>query len=191
MVPLTLNAADMKALVSYVTSLGGTSASPARPLPGRPRLRLLKRNQVLHLDRRRLSPQQYPRLPDRPQLRRPKRNRRRQPDHRKRQLVIRQAAATAAGEEHFRFSRLRWMPRRERRWRQRASADSYVQSISASSIDSVLKAPTPAMKAAGMVPLTVNAADMEALVSYVSSLGGTSAASAADTPAAGSSSPAH
>jgi hypothetical protein len=30
------------------------------------------------------------------------------------------------------------------------------------------------MKAAGMAPLTVNAADMNALVSYVSSLGGTS-----------------
>jgi cytochrome c553 len=35
------------------------------------------------------------------------------------------------------------------------------------------------MKAAGMVPLTLNAADMTALVSYLSSLGGTSAGSAA------------
>jgi hypothetical protein len=40
----------------------------------------------------------------------------------------------------------------------------------------VLQAPTPAMKTAGMVPLTLSAADMQALVSYVSSLGGTSAA---------------
>ena len=39
-----------------------------------------------------------------------------------------------------------------------------------------------------MAPLTVNAADMKALVSYVSSLGETSAASAATPPAAGSSS---
>jgi len=50
----------------------------------------------------------------------------------------------------------------------------------------VLKAPTAQMKAAGMVPLTMNAADMKALVSYVSSLGGTSAASAATPPSAGS-----
>jgi len=45
------------------------------------------------------------------------------------------------------------------------------------------------MKAAGMVPLTLNAADMKALVSYVSSLGGTSAA-AAPPPTSGSASPA-
>ena len=50
----------------------------------------------------------------------------------------------------------------------------------------VLKSPTAQMKAAGMVPLTVNDADMKALVSYVSSLGGTSAASAATPPSAGS-----
>ena len=55
-------------------------------------------------------------------------------------------------------------------------------------LTAVLKAPTAKMKAAGMVPLTVNAADMEALVSYVSSLGGTPAASGATPPAAGSSS---
>ena len=46
------------------------------------------------------------------------------------------------------------------------------------------------MKAAGMVPLTLNAADMKALVSYVSSLGGASASSAATSSASGSSSPA-
>jgi len=46
-------------------------------------------------------------------------------------------------------------------------------------LTAVLKAPTAPMKAAGMTPLTVNAADMEALVSYVDGLGKTSAASAA------------
>jgi cytochrome c553 len=46
------------------------------------------------------------------------------------------------------------------------------------------------MKAAGMVPLTLNAADMTALVSYLSSLGETSVASVAPSPASGSSSPA-
>jgi mono/diheme cytochrome c family protein len=50
----------------------------------------------------------------------------------------------------------------------------------------VLKAPTPQMKAGGMIPLNLNAADMEALVSYVSSFGGASAASASTPPASGS-----
>jgi mono/diheme cytochrome c family protein len=39
-------------------------------------------------------------------------------------------------------------------------------------LTAILKAPTASMKAAGMVPLTLNAADMKELVSYVSSLGG-------------------
>ena len=52
-------------------------------------------------------------------------------------------------------------------------------------LTAVLKAPTAQMKTAGMVPLTLSAADMEALVSYVSSLGGTPVASAASPPAAG------
>jgi cytochrome c-type protein NapC len=52
-------------------------------------------------------------------------------------------------------------------------------------LTALLKAPTARMKAAGMVPLTLKAADMKALVSYVSSFGGTSAASTAASPAAG------
>jgi hypothetical protein len=38
------------------------------------------------------------------------------------------------------------------------------------------------MKAAGMVPLDLNAADMKSLVSYVTSLGATSVASAPAPP---------
>jgi mono/diheme cytochrome c family protein len=53
-------------------------------------------------------------------------------------------------------------------------------------LTAVLKTPTAQMKAAGMTPLSVNAADMEALVSYVDGLGKTSAASAATAPAAAS-----
>jgi cytochrome c553 len=56
-------------------------------------------------------------------------------------------------------------------------------------LTALLKSPTAKMKAAGMVPLTLSAADMKSLVSYVSSLGGASAAPAAK-PASGSSSPA-
>lgn len=57
-------------------------------------------------------------------------------------------------------------------------------------LDMDFSAPTAEMKAAGMVPLTLSATDMKALVSYVGSLGGASVSSAAKTPAAGSASPA-
>lgn len=46
-------------------------------------------------------------------------------------------------------------------------------------LTALLKAPTGKMKTAGMVPLTLNAADMKALVTYLGSLGGGSAASGA------------
>jgi ubiquinol-cytochrome c reductase cytochrome b subunit len=45
-------------------------------------------------------------------------------------------------------------------------------------LTALLKAPNAAMKAGGMTPLTLNAADMAALVSYLSSLGTTSPVSA-------------
>ena len=57
-------------------------------------------------------------------------------------------------------------------------------------LTAILEMPTAKMKAAGMVALNVNAADMKALVSYVTSLGGTSGSSAATPTAAGSSAPA-
>ncbi len=57
-------------------------------------------------------------------------------------------------------------------------------------LSALLKAPTAKMKAAGMVPLTLNAADMKALVDYVTGLGGTSAASGAAPPVSGTPSPA-
>jgi ubiquinol-cytochrome c reductase cytochrome b subunit len=49
-------------------------------------------------------------------------------------------------------------------------------------LTALLKAPTATMKAAGMVPLTLNAADMKALVAFVSGLGGASAAAPAAPP---------
>ena len=55
-------------------------------------------------------------------------------------------------------------------------------------LTALLKAPTAKMKSAGMVPLTLNAADMKALVKYLGSLGGGSAAAASTPSAAGSSS---
>jgi mono/diheme cytochrome c family protein len=55
-------------------------------------------------------------------------------------------------------------------------------------LTAVLKAPTAGMKTAGMVPLSLNAVEMEALVSYVTSLGETPSSSAAAALGAGSSS---
>jgi ubiquinol-cytochrome c reductase cytochrome b subunit len=57
-------------------------------------------------------------------------------------------------------------------------------------LTALLKAPRANMKAAGMVPLTLSAADMTALVSYLASLGGTAVAPVAASPASGSPSPA-
>jgi ubiquinol-cytochrome c reductase cytochrome b subunit len=53
-------------------------------------------------------------------------------------------------------------------------------------LTAILKAPTAKMKAAGMVPLTLSAADMKALVSYVTGLGGASADSGTAQPDSGS-----
>ena len=54
-------------------------------------------------------------------------------------------------------------------------------------ITAILYAPTAKMKAGGMVPLSLNATDMEALVSYVSSVGQASVAPAAPSSAPASS----
>jgi cytochrome c553 len=57
-------------------------------------------------------------------------------------------------------------------------------------LTAVLKAPTAGMKAAGMVPLTLSAADMKSLVTYVGGLGGASTSSKATPAASRSASPA-
>jgi mono/diheme cytochrome c family protein len=57
-------------------------------------------------------------------------------------------------------------------------------------LTALLKAPTAKMQAAGMVPLTLNSTEMQALVSYVSSLGRTPAAPAATPPTSAASAPA-
>ena len=105
MVALTVNAADMKALVSYMTSLGGTSAGATATPPASASSSTRAGESGTRGDSRSVeSPSQRP-------------DRRYNLDRR---------------EKHFRFPRLRWMPRRERRWRLRASVDSCFQSISAS-----------------------------------------------------------
>jgi len=130
MVPLTLNAADMKALVSYVDGLGGASAPAAAATPS-----------------------------------------------------AAGDAAAAQGKAIFASNGCSGC-HGEAGGGGSAPALTHTSSqYPPTQLTAVLKAPTAPMKAGGMVPLTLNAADMKALVSYVDSLGGASAPAAA-TPAA-------
>ena len=137
MVPLTLNAADMKALVSYVTSLGGTSAASAAAPPASgsasPAPAKAKATATAGALKTASAAAACFWRPHR--LRQPKRNQVRQLDREEPDGKFDRRCNHHPGEEHFRFSRLQWMPRTERRWRRWASADSYFQSISTSSID--------------------------------------------------------
>jgi mono/diheme cytochrome c family protein len=162
MVPLTLSAADMKELVSYVTSLGGTSASAAPlPSPGAP------------------STAPAPAEAE--------------PDATAGTSNVKTGssasdATTALGKSLYHSHGCGPCHGATGT----GGAGSALTHISGqyppAKLTAILKAPTAGMKAAGMIPVTLNAADMEALVSYVTSLGGASVsasppASAASTPA--------
>jgi len=142
MVPLTLNAADMKALVSYVTSFGGTSAAKAKPGTTGGASKAATGSSA--------------------------------------------GAATASrGKGIFDSHRCSGCHGKSGGGGSGPALTHISSQYPPAKLTALLKAPTAKMKAAGMVPLTLNAADMKALVSYVTSLGGTSAASAAASPAAG------
>ena len=151
MVPLTLNAADMKALVSYVTSLGETSAPAATPS----------------------SPGASASSPA-PAKAEPAAT----AETSKRQLEVRQGVRPPPVEKVFSILKAA-LDVTERAGRGSGPALTHISSqYPPAKLTAILKAPTARMKAAGMVPLTLNAADMKELVSYVSSLGGTSASTA-------------
>jgi cytochrome c-type protein NapC len=163
MVPLTLNAADMKALVSYVGSLGGASAtSAATPLAsGSSSPAPASAGPVATA-----APSKVP-------------------------AGSSAGGATAAqGKAIFDSNGCSGCHGVAGGGGSGPALTHTSSQYPPAKLTAVLKAPTAAMKAAGMVPLTLNAADMKALVSYVTSLGGTSAASAATRPGSGSSSPA-
>ena len=163
MVPLTLSAADMKSLVSYVTSLGGTSAAPAAASPAAG------------------STSPAPAKAKAGATAAPA----------KATTGSTASAATAAGGKGIFDSQHCSTCHGVSGGGGAGPALTHISSqYPPAQLTAVLKAPTAKMKAAGMVPLTLNTADMKALVSYVTSLGGTSATSAATPPAAGSPSPA-
>jgi len=140
MVPLTLKAADMKALVAYVTSFGGTSAAKAKPgtTGGASK------------------------------------------------APTGSSSVTATrGKGIFDSQRCSGCHGKSGGGGVGPALTHISSQYPPAKLTALLKAPTARMKAAGMVPLTLKAADMKALVSYVSSLGGTSSASAAASPAGG------
>jgi cytochrome c-type protein NapC len=168
MVPLTVNAADMKALVSYVSSLGGTSTASAGtpPSAGSSSPAPAKAEPAATA-----APSKAPAGNSAGDA----------IAARGKSIFDSQGCNACHGESGGGGTGPALA--------QISSQFSPAQMAAVrKGLTAVLEAPTAKMKAAGMVPLTLNAADMEALVSYVSSVGRTSAAPAVAPPAPGSSS---
>ena len=146
MVPLTLSAADMKALVSYVSSLGGAPApaAAAASAPGSSSPAAAKAPAGNSMDK----------------------------------------ATAAQGKAIFDSHGCSGCHGVAGAGGSGPALTHISGEYPPAKLTAVLKAPTAAMKTAGMVPLTLNPADMKALVSYVGSLGGGSAASAPRSPSA-------
>jgi mono/diheme cytochrome c family protein len=143
MIPVTLSAADMEALVSYVTSLGGATTSSPPTASGAS------------------SPAPAKAEPDATT------------GASKAPTGDAAGGATAAGGKGVFDSQGCAGCHGESGAGGSGPALTHISSqYSPAKLTAILNAPTPSMKAAGMVPVTLNAADMKALVSYVSSLGG-------------------
>ncbi len=193
MAPLTLSAADMKALVSYVSSLGGVSASSAAktpaagspsPAPSAAKPAAAAAPSKTTAVATPLASGSAPPAPAKAES-----GAAAEPS--KAPVGSAAAKATAARGKTVFDSQGCAGCHGESGGGGSAPALTHTSSqYPPAQLTAILKAPTAGMKAAGMTPLSVNAADMEALVSYVTSLGGTSAAPAATPPAAGSPSPA-
>jgi cytochrome c-type protein NapC len=184
MVPLSLNAADMEALVSYVSSLGGTSTASAGPVAAsgstsptpakaRPGAKLGPTKSA-SAETPPAAGSSSPATPGTSKV--PTGNSAGEASAAKGKGIFdSQGCGGCHGEAGG-----------------GASGPALTHTSSQyppAQLTAVLKAPTAQMKAAGMVPLSLNAADMEALVSYVDGLGGPSVGSAGSPPEAGSSSP--
>ena len=162
MVPLTLNAAEMNGLVSYLASLGGASSpsAAAPPASGAASTAPAKGKAVATA-----APSKAP------------------------AGNSASTAANAHGKAIFDSQRCSGCHGASGGGGVGPALTHITTQYPPAKLTALLKAPRANMKAAGMVPLTLNAADMKALVSYVSSLGGTSSATAA-APASGAAAPA-
>jgi cytochrome c-type protein NapC len=163
MVPLTVNAADMKALVSYVTAMGGTSAtSAAKPPPAGSPSPVAAKMEPIATPEPSITPAG----------------------------ISASTPTVAQGKAIFDSQHCGGCHGGNGGGGSGPALTHSASQYPPAQLTAVLKEPTATMKAAGMVPLTVDAADMEALVSYVSSLGGKSAGTAATPTSNGSTSPA-
>jgi cytochrome c-type protein NapC len=182
MAPLSVNAADMEALVSYVSSLGGTSVVSAGTLPP---------SRLSSPASAKAQPGAEPGPPQNASaVASPAAGSSLAAGTSKAPTGSSASAANAArGKSIYDSQGCSGCHGESGRGGSGPALTHTSSQYPPAQLTAVLKAPTAQMKASGMAPLTVNAADMEDLVSYVSSLGGTSAASAGTPPAAGSSSP--
>jgi cytochrome c nitrite reductase small subunit len=187
MVPLTLNAADMKALVSYVTSLGGTPAAAAPPAPASaapsaapPATVGAPTNAAPAATASASAAATPPPAAVAPAA---------GAAPTKTPAGGSPAVAAAGGKAIFDSHGCSGCHGAAGVGASGPALTKTSTQYPPAKLTAVLTAPTAAMKAAGMVPLTLSAADMQALVSYVGSLGGTPAAAAATPPAAGSAPP--
>ncbi|MEO7207769.1 MAG: c-type cytochrome [Steroidobacteraceae bacterium] len=160
MVPLTLNDADMKALVSYLSSLGGGSASAAPTVSGS--------------------------SPSAPAKAKPSAA----GGSSKAKAKSAAGAAPTGGKAIFDSNGCAKCHGAAGAGGSGPALTQVSSQYPSEKLAALLKAPTPQLKAAGMVPLTLNDADMKALVSYVSSLGGGSASAAPATSEPSSGAPA-
>ena len=162
MVPLTLDPGQMTALVSYLSSLGGTSAASAAAPP--------------------TSGSSSP-APAKAES-----DATAEPSQTKAGSSAGDATV-AAGKAIFDSNRCSGCHGESGGGGVGPSLTHIITQYPPAQLTALLKAPRAKMKAAGMVPLTLNVTDMKSLVSYLSSLGGTSSATAAAPPTSGSPSP--
>ncbi|MGC1416189.1 MAG: c-type cytochrome [Candidatus Acidiferrum sp.] len=186
MVPLTLSAADMKALVSYVSSLGGTSAvskaAPSAPAKAKPAAASATPKAASAA-----TPPAAGSAPPAPAKAEPAATAGPSKAPAGGSAAL---AATAGGKAIFDSHGCSGCHGAAGAGGSGPALTHTSSQYPPAKLTAVLEAPTAPMKAAGMVPLTLNAADMKALVSYVSSLGGATTGAAAAPLSAGSVSPA-
>jgi len=192
MVPLTLNAADMKALVSYLDSLGGTAppsagAASARgsSLPVPAKAQPDAKAEPSKAASAAVPPASGSSSTVQTQA---------EPDATAEPSKAKAGssagnATIAEGKTIFDSNRCSGCHGQSGGGGVGPSLTHIITQYPPAQLTALLKAPRANMKTAGMVPLTLSAADMTALVSYLASLGGTAVAPVAASPASGSPSP--
>jgi ubiquinol-cytochrome c reductase cytochrome b subunit len=205
MVPLTLSAADMKALVSYVTDLGGSSVAVAAPAPVSVSSSPIIIPLELHISISAGVPTAFVSSVFAPY----QASKAASPKTRPASVTSSHTpapagpgatagvskpptgnpavdASTAHGKGIFDSQRCSGCHGANGGGGAGPALTHISNQYPPVQLTAILKAPTAKMKAAGMVPLTLSAADMKALVSYVTGLGGASADSGTTQPDSGS-----